>query len=349
MRILHLSSENVAGVSGILVKAERKLGHYSRLMTYFRSPRSYWDDIVLNYYFANLSRFNFLKKMLKIGTYNYSVKRGTPPIWQPSKIEKSFCLFRDVLWNFQLSPLKDFIRSFDCYFLDGGLGFLRNGKIIESLKSMNKKIIILYLGSDLRVRGVLPHIERLADAIFTTEFDHTFIHPGVKYIPFPFEVDKFKKKEILKGDKLTICHAPTNRYLKGTKYLLEAISELQKKYKFNFILIENKPHNEVLRIKEEECDLLVDQLTDFGGFGYGMNSMESLSMGIPSVTYINPQYEKFLKKHPFINANKDNIKDVLEKILKKPEILLEKSLYSRKWVVENHDYIKVSKFILSYI
>ena len=349
MKILHIASENVAGVPGILVKAERKMGHYSRLMTYFKSPNSQWDDIVLNLPFSNTRSLSGLKKTTKIGTYGYSQKKGNPPKWEPKTYEKIFYLFRDLLWDFELGPLKDFVSSFDYYFLDGGLGFLRNGKIVKALKKRNKKIAILYLGSDVRARGVLSHIEELANIIFTTEFDHTFIHPKVQYVPFPFEVDKFKKKEILKNNKLTICHAPTRRYLKGTDYLLKAVNALKGKFDFNFLLIENQPHKEVLKIKEQKCDVLVDQLTDLGGFGYGMNSMECFSMGIPSITYINPQYDNFLKVHPFISANKDNIKEVLEKILTNPTILLKKSAESRKWVVKEHNYINVSKFMLEKI
>lgn len=349
MRILHIASENVAGVPGTLVKAEREMEHYSRLMTYFKDPRSHWDDIVLNLPFSNTFSLRSLKKTAKIGTYGYSHKKGNPPVWEPKTYEKVIYLFRDALWNYKLSPLKKFISSFDCYFLDGGLGLLRNGKLVKGLKRMKKKIAILYLGSDLRARGVLPHIEELADIIFTTEFDHRFIHPKVQYVPFPFEVDKFNKKEILKNDKLTICHAPTKRYLKGTEYVLKAVNELKVKFDFDFILIENKPHEEVLKIKEQKCDVLVDQLTDFGGFGYGMNSMECLSMGIPSITYLNPQYEEFLKIHPFINANKDNIKEVLEKILTNPKMLLKKSAESRRWVVKEHNYLNVSKFMLNKI
>jgi len=349
MRILHIASENVAGVPGILVQAERKMGHYSRLITYFKSPRSHWDDIALNLPFSNTWSLKGLKDKTRVGTYGFSQKKGNPPKWHPKVYEKAFYLFRDFLWDYKINPLKEFIHSFDCYFLDGGLGFLRNGQIVKTLKKRGKKIAILYLGSDLRARGVLPHIEKLADIIFTTEFDHTFIHPKVQYIPFPFEVDKFSKKEILKNNKLTICHAPTKRHLKGTEYVLKAVDELKGKFDFNFLLIENKPHEKVLKIKEQKCDVLVDQLTDFGGFGYGMNSMECLSMGIPSITYINPQYEEFLKVHPFINANKDNIKEVLEKILTNPKILLEKSTESRKWVVSEHNYINVSKFMLEKI
>jgi glycosyltransferase involved in cell wall biosynthesis len=346
MRILHLASENVAGVPGILVKAEREMGHYSRLMTYYKSSRSHWDDIILNLPLSNTSSLKSLKKTTKVGTYGYSHKEGNPPQWDPKTSEKIFNFFRDNIWDLKINHLKKFIFSFDFYFLDGGLGFLRNGKIVEKLKKMNKKIAILYLGSDVRARGVLPHIEGLADMIFTTEFDHTFIHPKAKYVPFPFNVAQFKKKELLKNNKPTICHAPTKRYLKGTEYVLKAVNELKGQFDFDFLLIENKPHEEVLKIKEQKCDVIIDQLTDLGGFGYGMNSMEALSMGIPSITYINPEYEKFLKIHPFINANKDNIKEVLMKILDTPEILLKKSDESREWVLKEHNHLNVSKFML---
>ena len=66
MKILHIASENVAGVPGILVKAEREMGHYSRLMTYFKSPNSQWDDIVLNLPFSNTWSLSGLKKTTKI-------------------------------------------------------------------------------------------------------------------------------------------------------------------------------------------------------------------------------------------------------------------------------------------
>ena len=349
MRILHIASENIAGVPGTLVKAERKLGHYSRLMTYFRSPTSHWDDIVLSFPLSNTSRFMRFKRLAKIGTYQHIYKKGNPPVMSSSTPERIFYLLRDVLWESKIHPILDFIRSFDCYILDGGLGFLRCGKIIESLKYSGKRIIILYLGSDLRSRGALMHIERLSDTVFTTEFDHLSIHPGIHHIFFPFEIDQFSPKKLLSGKKLTVCHAPTNRYLKGTEYLIDAVKNLKGKYDFDFLLMEGLPQREVLSLKKEKCDVMVDQLTDLGGYGYGMNSMECLAMGIPSITYMNPGYEEYIPDHPFINANHENIEEVLEKILSNSDILIEKGRRGREWVMENHNYLKVSRNMLSII
>ncbi len=349
MRILHIASENVAGVPGTLVKAERRGGHYSRLMTYFRSPTSQWDDIVLSLPFSNTSRFTSIKSLSGVGTYEHIYREGNPPRWEPSFPEKAFYLLRDVLWENKVHPLMDFIRSFDCYFLDGGLGLLRCGKIMELLKEMGKKIAILYLGGDLRTRGAIAYIEELSDIIFTTEFDHTFIHPDIHHIFFPFEVDKFSVKEILRNKKITICHAPTNRYLKGTEYLIGAVERLKDKFDFDFLLMENLPHEEILRLKWERCDVMVDQLTDLGGYGYGMNSMECLAMGIPSITYMNSDYEKYIPDHPFINADQRNIEEVLEGILVEPAILRMKGRIGREWVIKNHHYVKVSKKMLELI
>lgn len=349
MKILHIASENIAGVPGTLVKAERKQGHYSRLITYFSSPIAQCDDIVLSLPISNTSTYLPFKRFMRLGTYKHQYKKGKPPEWKPKLSEKMFNLLRDILWYYRVKPMMDFIHSFDLYILDGGMGFLRCGKIIKSIKVTGKKIAILYLGSDLRSRGASRVIEDLSDIVFTTEFDHLSIHPNINHIFFPFEVDRFKPKELLRNVKLTICHAPTNRYLKGTKYLLKAIKNLNKKYEFDFLLMENLPHEEVINLKGEKCDVLVDQLTDLGGYGYGMNSMECLSMGIPCITYINPAYEKFIPDHPFINANKDNILEKLEGILKKPDVLIKKGWIGRQWVMDNHDYIKVSNNMLKII
>ncbi len=349
MRILHIASENVAGVPGTLVKAERKQGHYSRLMTYFKSPTSHWDDIILNLPLSNTSFFLFTKRLMRMGTYEHIYREGNPPKWEPKIFERVFYSFRDILWENKIRPMMDFIYSFDCYILDGGLGFLRCGKIMESLKEIGKKIAILYLGSDLRTRGALENIEELSDIVFTTEFDHLFIHPDIHHIFFPFEVNRFKPRELLRNKKLTICHAPTNRYLKGTEYLIRAIRKLESRFDFEFLLMENLPHEEVLKLKWDRCDVLVDQLTDLGGYGYGMNSMECLSMGIPTVTYMNPEYEKYIPDHPFINANLDNIEDVLVRVLTNPDILTLTGKRCREWVMDKHDYMKVSKEILDLI
>ncbi|MCK4572642.1 hypothetical protein KAT89_06965, partial [candidate division WOR-3 bacterium] len=110
MKILHIASENVAGVPGILINAERKLGHYSRLITYFSSPTSQWDDIVLNLPFSNISLLISIKRLMKLGTYKHQYRKGNPPEWNPKFIEKVLYLIRDIIWDYRVRPIMDFIR-----------------------------------------------------------------------------------------------------------------------------------------------------------------------------------------------------------------------------------------------
>ncbi|MDZ7316306.1 MAG: hypothetical protein ONB24_09315, partial [candidate division KSB1 bacterium] len=53
-RILHIAPANTSGVPGQLVLAERKLGYDSRLVTLFRDPRNYFQDICLDLPFIDL-------------------------------------------------------------------------------------------------------------------------------------------------------------------------------------------------------------------------------------------------------------------------------------------------------
>jgi len=347
MRILHISSENTAGVPLTLVRVEREKGYYSRLMTYFKSPHSHGDDLVLNLPLSNTRNLLKIKKIFRLGTYEEGKITKELPIWRPNKLEKAFYDIRDRIWENKIGKYIDFIHSFDIYILEGGLGFLRSGKIIKGLKRKGKKIGIIYMGSDLRIRGAIKEIEDLADEIFTVELDHTFFHKNVDYIFFPFEVYKFKMKELKKGRDITICQAPTNRFLKGTKYLIEAYNSLREKYPIMLDIMENLSHKEVLKRKYYKCDILVDQLTDLGGFGYGINSLEALSMGIPCVTYLNPSYESFIPDHPFINANPGNLRDKLEEIIVNEDIRREKGVYGREWVQKYHDARNVDDKILS--
>ena len=346
MKILHIASENIAGVPLNLVNAERRNGHYSRLIAFYPSPTHQGDDIVLNLPLVNTGFLKWVKSQFHIGTYKHTYKGGNPPVWNPGKLENAFFMIRDRIWKHRIKSLMNFIHNFDIYILDGGVGFLRNGEIIYNLKEMGKKIIIIYLGSDLRSRGAIQSIENIADKIYTVEFDHTFVHPRAEYLFFPFEVNKYLPKRLRKGKEITLCHAPTNRYLKGTHFVIDAMERLKKKYPVKFLLMENVPHRDVIKLKQSECDVLIDQLTDLGGYGYGINSLEALSMGIPCITYINSEYERFIPDHPFINANTKNIQDVVEMVILDEKMREKKGRYGRKWVEKYHSADRISKKII---
>ena len=79
-----------------------------------------------------------------------------------------------------------------------------------------------------------------------------------------------------------MLHAPSNEDYKGSKYIYTAIESLKKKYKFEFIKLQNLSKDELI---EEilKCDLVIDQM--LVGF-YGILTVEAMLLQKPVVCYI---------------------------------------------------------------
>ena len=94
-------------------------------------------------------------------------------------------------------------------------------------------------------------------------------------------------------------------------------------------------------------DIYIDQITDVG-WGYGMNSVEALSMGVVCCTKMNEEYEKFIPDHPFINVTADTLKSQLSDLIADRAKLKEKMIISKKWVFDNHDVSNVMDKLYEY-
>ena len=111
-----------------------------------------------------------------------------------------------------------------------------------------------------------------------------------------------------------------------------------------FILIENMPYSEVMKIKKN-CDILIDQVGDRGGWGYGMSSVEAMSLGLCCATQINKQVKKTILDHPFININENNLYQKLNDIINDKTELYSLKKKSYEWVKEKHGAERVAKNI----
>lgn len=75
-----------------------------------------------------------------------------------------------------------------------------------------------------------------------------------KHFIYPANPGKYSENKCV-----TIVHAPTDRNIKGTHFVLDALKLLEDQgYRFEFILIENKSNIEVLNILET-ADIVIDQ------------------------------------------------------------------------------------------
>lgn len=174
--------------------------------------------------------------------------------------------------------------------------------------------------------------------------------PRSEVLPLAIDLKDYEYSPMVDpGDKIVIMHAPTNRGNKGTKYIIKAIEKLKDKgIRIEFVLVENISHSE-LKKKYKKCDIFIDQI--LGGW-YGTASIEAMAIGRPTVCFLRESYFKYIDYSasiPIINANPDNLYDVLLNIIKRKEELPEIGKKSREFVENIHSLDKcVEKLIKIY-
>ncbi len=344
MKILHIAPFNVAGVPIAFVKAERRLGHLSRLITLGKNPRRYEEDICLNLPFLDFKGLTIFKSLIsgkaRVKISNRIPQRAAIPLyWRPNPLERLLIFFREKIWQSKIKAIQEEIDifQFDVIQLDGGIGFYRNGRDILELKRAGKKIICCYTGSDLRLRGVIPQIDAIADLNISVEFDHLQLHPNIHHVFFPFDASPFISSPIKNTEMLNIGHAPTNRAAKGSDIIIPMVKKLEKKYAVKLVLIENMSYREALQLKAQ-CHIFIDQI---GQLGYGISGLEALAMGIPTCSCLAPRFDEKYPDNPFIVIDETNLEQRLVQLIKNKELRLKKGREGREWVKQLHDPIKV--------
>ncbi len=338
MKILYIMVENTANTLPVFVKGHHDRGNEARFLTLFKAAGDFEEDICLDLpLLPNSSWFRSSKDLLFSQEQQYAEAPGYPPTWNAGILHKSFFYLRDIIW---LPLIKQAIKQykldeFDVYHIEGGHGLLRMfAWPLSKWKRQGKGFVINYHGADMRTRGVFPWIDELGDLHTTSELDLMTRHPNMSYVFLPFNVDAFKPGTGL-GTPLRICHATRDRYWKGSDVIIEACEKLVKTHGVKFDLIENQPYQETLR-RKALADIYIDQVANLGGWGYGMNSVEALSMGVVCATNLVPEYETFIPDHPFINVSKGHLYDDLRVIVENPQQILKFKLKGREWVEKTH-------------
>ena len=352
LKILHIAVENFAGVPLSFVKMHRAMGDQSTLVTFYHTAQNFPEELSLNF---KIHRNFIAKTWRQIKVIQNAVliqkKEKTYPFYfEPKNFLES--LYFDLRESFRRKRIYEFIEKhklydYDIIHYDGGMDFFRDSHIAKQWKIDGKKIVCCYFGSDLRARGLMKELDRISDLNLTTEFDHLQMHPDIHYIFYPYEPDDIPQRIPNESEKVRIVHSPTNRKFKGTDLILKVIKEIKKERNIEFLLLEKIPREKVLSIKAT-CDICIDQVGGkFGGTGYGKSGLESLAMGIPTITNMTEEYQSFLKENPFVVAN--NAKELKEKLI---ELIDNKNLReeigkkSIEWLKKYHSYENVNKRLL---
>jgi glycosyltransferase involved in cell wall biosynthesis len=344
MKIIHIAAQNVTGTLNHFVKGHQLAGHEARFLTFFPNRNRFAEDICLDLPFVGPANWLVtVKKNLQFNSMSIPITGNQKPkTWQPGGIEKQLFALRERIWRprIERAAAEFKLWDFDIYHLDGGVSFYRDGRDLRQLKKQGKGIVTYYHGLDLRVRGKIPAVHALADRHFTCEFDlYQQYRSDMNYLFLPFDVEAMPLASAT-SERVRICHAPRLRSVKGSETIIAVVNELAKSLPVELVLIENMTHAEALK-KKQSCHISIDQIAR-GDMGYGVNSLESLAMGIPTVTHLSADYQKFIADHPFVLADRQNLAGQLRRLITSSAMRNEFGERGRQWVSTRHDFRRVA-------
>lgn len=333
MRILHVTFENFQDVPGLLCRSHRLFGDEGTLVTMTPSSLGFPNGIVLNYPLLNSAFIRLLRSMtgrvnVNVDEHELRLRTKGESMWS-----RLFLHARDTVWLYKLHEAwrRFDLAMYDVYHFDGDVPFIYGERILKKLQ--HKRIVTHFFGSDLRKWGMNPFLREYADIRFTSELDHTKIDSSLVFVPIPYEADRVTPRQT-ENRVLRVGHSPTRRTAKGTADIIAAVERLQKRVRFDFLLIENVAHTKCMELKKT-CDIGIDQIGNYAGTGYGRSGLEFLALGIPTITEIPAEYKGLLPGHPFVNATKDNFEDILYELLTNEELRRQKREQGLAWV---HDF-----------
>jgi hypothetical protein len=133
------------------------------------------------------------------------------------------------------------------------------------------------------------------------------------------DTDTLKPPPSFSGNLVpVIVHAPNHRNVKGTQFLLDALTELRRQgVKFELKLVEKTARSDAIEIYKT-ADIIADQ---FVMGAYGVFALECMALGKPVLTYLdhdhlcNPVFNV-----PIVNTNRHNLTTVLAVLIAIPEL-----------------------------
>ncbi|HCY77957.1 MAG TPA: hypothetical protein DHV28_18780 [Ignavibacteriales bacterium] len=307
LKILHIAPLNFAGVPYDFYQMHNACGDYSRIVTLHQNERVFPEDICLDLPLPNQTLAKLLRKK-RINELEEKQRDSAHYFTPKNLFEKVYYRFYDSLIQPKIEKaISDYsLDDFDIIHYDGGLDFYRDSRQALKWKKQGKKIVCCYYGSDLRIRGLIKELDEISDLNITSEYDHLALKKDLEYLFYPYDVSELPAKKERTGEAIKIIHSPTNRKYKGTDLIISVIDKIKKERNIEFLLKENVDRKKLLEIKSE-CDISIDQVGGtMGGTGYGKAGLETLAMGIPTITNMTKDYADWLPENPFVVANNFN-------------------------------------------
>ena len=236
--------------------------------------------------------------------------------------------------------------------------FLTGSNELAYARAKNKKIVSIFVGSDVRYFKAFQQEFDVSPWIFPADWDHDdpayhlqLIRNAEKYsdliyslpdqaglqlkpyfhIQVPVAVDKFVFK-VPENKIPKVVHAPSVPFKKGTDIIEATLNRLKEEgIAFELITVRNMPNHELLQLLTE-ADVLVDEIVYNGP---GALSFEGMLSGCAVATrYIESSPAGF--RPPVWSINADNIYEKLKRLLSDAALRKQLAEEGRAYAIANN-------------
>ncbi|MFQ6585404.1 hypothetical protein [Priestia megaterium] len=299
---------------------------------------------------------------------SYATSRYKYPTDIPSPVSKIPINKRE---NVMIQFAKENAKNFDILHFHGGqtfTGFLNSD--LNFLKSNGNKMIMTYWGSEARRLSIakqknpyaivkiqdeklllqrLKKVSQYIDTVIVPDYEMLeYVYGyfkkiyiiGISVDPLsisPIYPDVAKKKPI-------IIHAPSDRNIKGTEFINQAIENLKKTTDFEYIIVENMRNAQALELYKK-ADIIIDQIR----MGiYATFAIESMLLGKPVIAYIREDLkEKYPSDLPIISANPITVEETLRELIHNSKLRHELGVKGRLYAEKYHNPERIARQLIT--
>jgi hypothetical protein len=219
--------------------------------------------------------------------------------------------------------------------------FFAGGWNPEGIKAAGKKIVWHFCGSEVRqlsvAKALNPHAavkfedeEKIRESLKTmAEWSDACYIKDVELLP---HIEPFFKRiwviprmydglitDIIRWAEgpPRVVHCPTDIAVKGTKGIIDAMSQLDKEGQIRFQLVYKMPHNKAIEAISN-ADIVIDQMC-IGTFG--QLAIEGMALGKAVVCYISDFMMPSLAHTPIVNSTPANLYTTVKELANSSEVL----------------------------
>ena len=352
MKILHLPN-NIAGNPSGLAAGERALGHDSRVLA------------------LNISRFGFAAdEQLAVENMGRAVRAATY-LSTFARVRSGYDLynfaFGSSLWHFPqrglyLLDLPFYDSRAKKVFTYQGCDARQKYPTMQRKERAGEAIAACFEKNcyggmcnsgrkDLERRKGIDKAARHADHLFAVNPDLLYFLPAGKSSFLPYAIDGFdglprRQAPFFKDGVAHVVHAPTQRDVKGSAYILRALENLAEKHKgrLRVTLVENMDRRSALSVIAT-ADLLIDQVLI--GW-YGGIAVEAMKMGVPVACFINDRDFEFIPaamaaEIPVLRVGPFDIEEKIQAFLDDRDMAGELAAKGTAYVARWHDPQNVAR------